>query len=323
MKTSVIFPTYNASETIVSLLSSIQQQTLKPDHILAIDSSSSDNTIEILKARNISYHIIKTSDFNHGTTRKYATSLVDADIYIFLTQDVILANEDAFKNILNAFKDEKIGCAYGRQLPNENANVLAAHLRLFAYPKTSEIRSYDRRKKLGLITCSNSDNFAAYRKKALFETGGIPENIIFGEDMHVAANMLIQGWKVAYIADAMIYHSHNYTILQEFKRYFDTGVFHAMNPWILENFNNNFSNAIEYFKSVILYCINSKASTVLPKAIVSVFAKYFGFCIGKHYKLVPFSLRKKMSMYNHYWDMYDKNNKLKSYNAISVGGIQK
>jgi rhamnosyltransferase len=108
MQTAVLIFTYNAADTIGLLLDSIQSQTLKPDHLLVVDSSSSDVTTQILKARNVEYYTVKTVDFNHGTTRKYATSLVDADIYILLTQDVRLANEHALMNITTAFSDKKL-----------------------------------------------------------------------------------------------------------------------------------------------------------------------------------------------------------------------
>jgi rhamnosyltransferase len=301
LRTAIIFPTYNAAETISLLLDSIQTQTVKPDHMLVIDNSSSDETIETLKAHNIPYRIIKKSEFNHGTTRKYAISLIDADIYILLTQDISFANEHALENILKAFDDKKVGCAYGRQLPNKDADILAAHLRFFAYPQTNSIKTYEDRKRLGIYTCANSDNFAAYRKEALLNIGGLPENVILAEDMYAAAKMLINGWKIAYRADAVIYHSHNYTLIQEFKRHFDTGVFHAMNPWILETFHASISDGIKFLQSSIKYCIKNNAYFTLPKAIMSTLAKLFGFYAGKQYKLLPKYIIKKISMYNKFW----------------------
>lgn len=301
MKTALIFPTYNATATLGLLLDSIRQQFLQPDHILAIDSSSSDDTIEILKKYNIEYRIIEAFDFDHGTTRKYATSLIDADIYIFVTQDVSFVDKYALKNLLHAFVDTRVGCAYGRQLPNKNADILAAHSRLFAYPETNSIKSYEDRKRLGIQTCFNSDNFSAYRKEALLDIGGLPENIIFAEDMCAAAKMLIKGWKVAYQADALIYHSHNYAFGQEFKRYFDTGVFHTMNPWVLGIFPAYFKDLVKYIRSVFSCCLKQRQCLVLSKAAGILFTRYFGFLVGRHYKSIPLFIRKKLSMNSNFW----------------------
>lgn len=300
MRTAVIFPTYNAEATLGPLLDSIQQQTLKPDHILAIDSSPSNTSIEILKKYNIDFYSIKDIDFNHGTTRQLAVSLINADIYIFLTQDITLVNKYAFENLLQAFVDEKVGCAYGRQLPQKDADLLAKHVRLFFYPEVSSIKTYNDRSQLGIKTCFNSNNFAAYKKNALLSVGGFPKNIIFCEDMYVAAKMLINGWKVVYKADAMIYHSHNYTLQQEFKRYFDTGAFHAMNPWVLIEFPVSVKEATIYLRSILLYCIKQKKYLVALKALIITLVKYLGFFIGKHYDFVPLPLRTRFSMYKHW-----------------------
>jgi len=51
MKVSVIIPTLNAEKFIGNLLKNlIEVQTLKPDEIIVIDSSSQDRTVEIAKS---------------------------------------------------------------------------------------------------------------------------------------------------------------------------------------------------------------------------------------------------------------------------------
>lgn len=59
--------------------------------------------------------------------------------------------------------------------------------------------------------------------------------MIFGEDTIAAAMLLQGGKKIAYVSDAEAYHSHNYTVGQEFKRYFDIGVLHSTENWILQS----------------------------------------------------------------------------------------
>ncbi|BBM05676.1 hypothetical protein HAALTHF_27910n [Vreelandella aquamarina] len=78
-----------------------------------------------------------------------------------------------------------------------------------------------------------SNSFAAYRREALLAAGGFPEGTILSEDMMAGARLLQQGWKLAYCADACVQHSHNYTLAAEFKRYFDIGVFHHREQWLL------------------------------------------------------------------------------------------
>lgn len=287
---------------IESLFKAIADQTLQPQHILFVDSSSTDDTLAQIKQHNFKYHVIPKAEFNHGTTRQLAVSLVDADIYIFMTQDAVLVTGNSFENLLVAFHDPKIGCAYGRQLPMQNANRLAQHVRLFNYPEISQVKSYADRERLGIKTCFCSDSFAAYRKEALLEVGGFPRNIIFGEDMYVAAKMLLKGWKVAYQADTTVYHSHNYTLGQEFKRYFDIGVFHTTNDWLIKAFGYPTNEGLKYVKSELLYCCKEKAYLSCFQSIITIFAKYFGYKFGKNYKLIPNFLRKKIGMHGGYWE---------------------
>ena len=126
-----------------------------------------------------------------------------------------------------------VGCASGRQLPHSDASLLASHARHFNYPNVSSIRDEKSISTLGLKAAFCSNSFAAYRVSALYECGGFPLNVILGEDMYVAAKMLLRGYKTAYVANATVYHSHNYSPIEEFKRYFDTGVYHAREAELL------------------------------------------------------------------------------------------
>src|SRR5690606_21821348 len=92
------------------------------------------------------------------------------------------------------------------------------------------------RNTLGLKAVFSSNSFAVYRLSVLRELGGFPERVILSEDMHLAARAVMAGHKLAYAAQAAVRHSHNYTPLQEFRRYFDIGVFHTEQAWIARTF---------------------------------------------------------------------------------------
>lgn len=62
--------------------------------------------------------------------------------------------------------------------------------------------------------------------------------MIGSEDAYVAARMLLAGYQVRYAASAQVYHSHDYRLLEEFRRYFDIGVFYGREPWIRQAFGD-------------------------------------------------------------------------------------
>lgn len=299
---AVIILTYNAVNTINLLLSKIGQQSFQPTKIIVVDSSSTDQTLEkIKKFPQVKLVTIKKNAFDHGTTRKFATTLIDADFYIFLTQDAIPANKEAFYNLMQAFNDPRVGCAYGRQLPNPDAAPIASHIRLFNYPAESSVKSLADRDKYGYKTLFNSDSFAAYRKSALLEVDNFPEKTILCEDTYVAAKMLLAGWKVAYQASAEVFHSHNYSLFQYMKFCFDIGVFHKKNPWILENFSGLNSEGFRYFKSELYYCYAKGKYLTIFKSCLKQVMSFVGYKLGKHYQIIPNNFRKKLSLCSFYW----------------------
>jgi rhamnosyltransferase len=298
----VIILTYNAGNFLENQSDKlINIMRVSAEDILIIDSSSTDNSLSIIKKYCISHKVINKSDFDHGATRQLGVDLIDSDIYIFMTQDAIPVDENTIKNIIKAFDDPKVGCAYGRQLPYKEANLLSRHARSFNYSKESYVRSYEDRYVHGIKTCFNSNSFAAYRKTALTEVSGFPSRNILGEDMFVAAKMLQAGWKIAYCADAKVYHSHNYTLAQEFKRYFDIGVFHTEQSWILEAFKPPSKEGFKYVKSELRYCWNQQAYLQIIKSLLTVGLKLIGYKLGKLHHKIPLPLKRKISMCSFYW----------------------
>ena len=140
-KVGLIVPTLNAGNLWESWLKAFGQQTRKPDCLLVIDSSSSDNTVALARSQGFEVRVIPKSEFNHGGTRQLGVkTLADMDIIVFLTQDALLTNADAIERLVAAFEDKQVGAAYGRQLPHLNAGPIAAHARLFNYPAESQLR---------------------------------------------------------------------------------------------------------------------------------------------------------------------------------------
>ncbi|MBQ4495629.1 MAG: rhamnosyltransferase, partial [Selenomonadaceae bacterium] len=148
------------------------------------------------------------------------------------------------------------------------------------YPAESQLRSFDDRKLYGLKTAFASNSFAAYRVAALQRVGGFPSKVPLCEDMYVAAKMLLDGWKIFYAAAAQVYHSHNYTAAQEFRRYVQIGKFHAQESWIRETFGSA-EGAGKKFVLMKLSMLAKKNPLDCVGAIFRDAAKFLGYRIGR------------------------------------------
>lgn len=281
MTCGLIIPTLNAGGQFKKLLEQIAAQTL-PTKKLIVDSESTDGTVELAKNFGLEVLIIPRKTFNHGATRQLALEkILPLDVIIFLTQDVLLKDDDSLARLVKIFDEDKsVGMSYGRQLPHDNATNEAAILRAFNYPPESQLRSFDDRKIFGLKTAFASNSFAAYRVEALQNVGGFPKNVPLCEDMYVAAKMLMDGWKIFYAADAQVFHSHNYTAAQEFRRYVQIGKFHAQESWIRETFGSA-EGAGKKFVLMKLSMLAKKNPLDCVGAIFRDAAKFLGYRIGR------------------------------------------
>lgn len=300
-KVACIIPTYNGKNELPRLLNSLKKQNFDFD-VFIIDSSSSDGSAELAKTHYQNVLIIPGHEFNHGGTRQKMVEINPGyDIYVFLTQDAYLENHDSLKNLIAPFEDEKVGAVCGRQLPHLDATPLAIHARLFNYPEKSQVKSIADAPRLGIKTPFISNSFSAYRRKALLEVGGFPKHVILSEDMYVAAKMLINGWKVAYAGDSPCRHSHNYSVAEEFRRYFDQGVFHAREAWIRQSFGSAGGEGLRYVKSELQFLGISRLH-LWPAAFLRNAGKLLAYKLGQREKSLSIGLKKKLSMHKRYWD---------------------
>jgi len=302
---SIIIPTYNASSYLPNLLNSLEHQTSKDYELIIIDSSSNDNTVAIVKDHGAVTIINPKKDFDHGKTRNLGASEAKGDIVLYLTQDALPADEHSIENLIKPFHDDKlVAASYGRQLPNPDASPISTHLRLFNYPDSSYIRSLEDRTIYGIKTIFFSNSFSAYRREILEKIGAFKEKLIFGEDMHAAGRLLLSGYKVAYNADAMVYHSHNYTAFQEFERYFDLGVLHGSEDWILKEFGKTGKEGKKYINSGISYLLKDKKFHLIPSFLFRNSLKYIGYTLGLRYDKLPLNLSYRFSMNKTWWATY-------------------
>lgn len=222
---TVIIPTLNAENNIKKLLTGVNAQTLQPGRIIVIDSESDDKTVDIARTfSNVETRIIKQSDFNHGRTRDMAIREVTTEYAVFLTQDVTINDNNTFAALIESMKQNgDVVVSYARQKAYENANIIEKLIREFNYPNDSCIKDRSMISDFGIKTFFCSNVCAAYRVKKYKELGGFVYPVKTNEDMFFAATAIKNGYKVSYAADAVVEHSHCFSLKQQFYRYYYLG----------------------------------------------------------------------------------------------------
>lgn len=300
MKIAVIIPTKNAGADFSRVLKKLQGQRLRPDELTIYDSASTDDTVLLARSMGVNVIPVAPADFNHGATRELARKQTAAEIVIFMTQDAIPVDDFLIERLVEPILDGRASFSYARQIPRQGADIFESFPRHFNYPAESQIRSIADAEKYGVYTFFSSDSCAAYRNSALDEIGGFRPTLT-SEDYFAAARLLCKGHKVAYAAGAVVEHSHAYTLLEEFRRYFDTGYVRAENPWVQAIVGQAEGRGKEYF-SALVHALSARMPWLVPYAAVNTCIKLLGYRLGYRSLTAPVWWKKKLSIQRYYWD---------------------
>lgn len=284
MKFALIIPTLNAGRDFAELLEQAAEQTRQPAQKLVIDSSSVDNTVAIAAKHGWKTKVISPKEFNHGLTRQAAWKKMLAfddriKIAVYLTQDVRFCDNRGLENLLAAFDDDRVGAAYGRQLPHKNASLAAVMQREFSYPAQSRRKTLDDAPELGIRAPFLSDAFAAYRLSALDEIGGFPLTDIC-EDMYVGGKLLLAGWAIKYEASAMVYHSHDFDFRQNLDRYLAIGAFQRKNSWLGERFGKSEGAGVKLLQSQLKTAWDKRNWKAAGEIVLADAVKFLAYRVG-------------------------------------------
>ncbi|MDD3618821.1 MAG: glycosyltransferase [Desulfobulbaceae bacterium] len=298
---SIIIPTLNGGRRFGSLLASLRAQTVVPEELLVVDSGSDDGTPDLAGQYGATVLTVPPREFDHGGTRTMAARRASGDFLLFMTQDAVPVDSHALENLMEPFGDPRVAAVYGRQLPFPDATCFARHLRLFNYPEKPACRCWEDRHRFGFRTAFISNSFAAYRKETLAAVGFFEEGLLFGEDTFTVAKLLRSGYCVFYAATAKVWHSHNYSTWQEFRRYFDIGVVHARHRELLRDFGTPAGEGRNYVFSELSFLMREKNFLRLPAGLWRNSMKFLAYNLGKRYTALPPRLAALCSMNRRWW----------------------
>ncbi|MFT4062947.1 MAG: glycosyltransferase [Edaphocola sp.] len=231
---SVIIPTKNSAHWLPDFLAAYKGQTIASQiEFVFIDSGSTDRTLDILRAEvgcAINLINIPPNKFNHGLTRNLGVQKANGQYVLLTVQDAMPTDRHLLEKLLtviNSSEAPQIVAACGRQIVPHDADKNPvewsmgngqAEAETYRFPHPSE---FDRLTPQQQIRACKWDNVCAlYRKEILVS---IPfREVMFAEDALWAKDALLNGHKIAYAAQANVYHYHYETYDFVLKRQFTT-----------------------------------------------------------------------------------------------------
>lgn len=284
MRVALAIPTYNAGEKFNEIAKRISTQKEWIEEILIVDSNSEDNTVEIANKYGFTTNVIPRESFSHAGTRSEIAEKMyklGYDFLIFMSHDVYLQT-DAIKELL-AFvkKNENIGVVRGRQEVDLNkGNLFEYFARKHNYDEFEKVYYKKDIPKYGIDTIYTSDAFSIYNLEALNSINYFGESKNVSEDMFAAHNLIQAGYGIGYAAKSKVYHTHNYSVVEEFNRYISIGKFYKDNDSWISLYGKTEKKGYILAVNEILFLIKKKKYILIPLSLIRNMAKFLGFRVG-------------------------------------------
>ena len=228
---SVVIPAKNAASIIGDVLDAVTTQNAPwPYEVILIDSGSRDGTLDVV-ARYPQVRVIQIppAEFGHGRTRNLGVASAHGDFVAFLTHDAIPADDQWLVNLVAPMLDShEVAGVFGRHLAHKGATpCVVRDLELHfeglrqagARLRLDDADRYLRDPGYRQLLHFYSDNNSCMRR-SVWEKIPYPD-VHYAEDQLWAQKIIEQGHVKAYAHDAVVRHSHDYGVVETFRRSFD------------------------------------------------------------------------------------------------------
>ncbi|MCA8941972.1 MAG: glycosyltransferase [Planctomycetes bacterium] len=255
MKISLVIPTLDAGTLLEEVLAAIDRQPNVADvEKIAVDSGSTDGTVDRLVAHGFETISIDKSTFDHGLTRDLAIERCSGDIVVLLTQDATPTDTEWLPALVSCFDDDHVGAAYCRQIPRDDCNpFIARRLREWTAGKTERVvqrlasdQTLGSLQPLERLQLCAYDNVAGSVRRSIWEQFKFGKRP-FGEDVAFGKKLIEHGYSIVFEPRSAVVHSHNRSPIEEGKRIYcdhqnlrDLFDVHLMPTW------ESFEGAVEW-----------------------------------------------------------------------------
>jgi GT2 family glycosyltransferase len=223
---SIVLVTRNGGATLPTVLDAIAEQRFAgPFEIVAVDSASSDGTADLLRRRVDRLLEIPASAFDHGRTRNLGIEQARGDLVVLLVQDAVPASSSWLETLTAPFAaDDRIAGTYARQVPPPGTSALTRHYlsrwvasadiaRTVAVSR-AELEALD---PVAQVERCAFDNVCSCIRRSIWQQHAFRETPI-GEDIEWAREVLLAGYRLAYVPEAAVLHSHDRSARYELLR---------------------------------------------------------------------------------------------------------
>lgn len=210
-RASVIIRTLNEAKYLGELLEGVGQQVTNglDCEVVVVDSGSTDGTLEVAERYGCRILHIAREEFSFGRSLNMGCESAEGDILVVTSGHCVPTDSLWLQRLCQPLIDGHAQYSYGRQLAGRDSHYSESRVFEKYFPAESRIPQEG-------FYCNNAnsallkDTWSKYR---------FNEELTGLEDMALAQCLVRDGGKVAYVADAAVYHHHAETWKQVRRRF--------------------------------------------------------------------------------------------------------
>jgi rhamnosyltransferase len=296
---SIIIPTFQGSSFLRATLTALRSQAYASAvEIIAVDSGSTDGTLDILQEFGVHLLEIPPQKFSHGYARNLGARMASHPILVFMSQDALPIGTDWLRGMVASVEDPQVAAAYVRQLPRPDATPLEAFAQNFMYPAESKHYAVQVGEPLPLERIFFS-NVCSVTRRDIAMAFPFNETLIMSEDQAFAKDLLLAGYTTYYNADVCVIHSHQYSLPKLFCRNFDSA--YSLHNVTDDGWQGIASRGLQYIINEVRYLLREREWQWLCYVPVYEAARILGRLCGGHAHLLSRSWLPSFSLNRAYW----------------------
>lgn len=276
MLVSIVIRTLNEARHLPAVFDALDRQ-LMPDfgmEVVLVDSGSTDGTIEIAESRGARISKIAKADFTFGRSLNQGCDAAAGEILVFISGHCIPCHENWLAELIGPIREGVSAYTYGKQVGNADSKFSECQLLKKYFPDVSRIPQQD-------FFINNANSALA---KSVWTNHRFDESLTGLEDMDLGKRLTSIGHKIAYVAEAGVYHLHEESWRQVKRRYERESI--ALQK-ILPEVHLSFGDFLRFVVSSILLDFGAalqerKLHNVAVEIVLFRFLQFWGAYRGNH-----------------------------------------
>jgi glycosyltransferase involved in cell wall biosynthesis len=194
VKLSVVVPTYQGAQRILTVLHSLEQQSFRAFEVIVVIDGSTDNTEAVLQGAGVNFLLRVVVQQNKGRAgaRNAGVQAARTDAVLFFDDDVIVA-ADVLARYYQYYQQGEALVVGGLYSVQESQNEFFHY---FEYLNTKWSANLNGNTAGYMKTPYMSAANACVQKKVFYEVGGFDEGLRDAEDFDLAVKLFERGYKL-------------------------------------------------------------------------------------------------------------------------------